>query len=242
MTASQPNLPDNVSDVEEISSDSGRLRVTLEILGAVLILVGIYYLFAPEKQIDLPPLQNKEIDPIIRAQIDAAQSSRPTPTDPETAADTEEAVAEPSPLGAEEPPAQQSATQPQADGEAAREIIAAQRNGSEHRSLPEINRLASDYQQQGRVTDAYLLWFYAARQGHGEAAFALASLYDPNHFEPDKSLLNSADAAQAYKWYSAAARQSTPQATERLQALRVTLQAQASAGDMTASRLLLNWQ
>ncbi|MEJ2461513.1 MAG: hypothetical protein P8098_07785 [Candidatus Thiodiazotropha sp.] len=69
MTASEPNLPDDFSDVEEISRGSGRLRVTLEITVAILILVGIYYLFAPEEEVELPPLPQSEIDPIIRQQI-----------------------------------------------------------------------------------------------------------------------------------------------------------------------------
>lgn len=223
MTASEPRLPEDISDVEEISRDSGRLRVTLEIAVAIAILVGIYYLFAPEEELDLPPLQQQEIDPIIRAQIDASQG------EPVAASPAEATAAD----------ANKTETP---DGEAAREIIAAQRDGSDNRPLSEIDRLALDYQQQGRVTDAYLLWFFAARQGDGQAAFTLGSLHDPNHFEPGNSLLTDANANQAYKWYSLAARQSIPKAAERLQALRASLKAQAKAGDMAASRLLLNWQ
>jgi TPR repeat protein len=246
MTASEPNLPSDFSDVEEIGRDSGRLRVSLEILVAVLILVGIYFLFAPEEQSDLPPLQNHEIDPIIRAQIDSAQADQQATSEASAPAGNDTAIdiatsESPAP-GATAKQTEQPVNRPLAEGEAARAIIAAQRRGDDTRPLPEIDRLASDYQQQGRLTDAYLLWFYAARQGDGEAAFSLAGLYDPNHFEPGNSLVDSADATQAYKWYLAAARQSIPQAAERLQALRTSLQAQADAGDMTARRLLLNWQ
>ncbi len=243
MTASEPNLPSDFSDVEEIGRDSGRLRVSLEILVAILILVGIYYLFAPEEQSDLPPLQNHEIDPIIRAQIDSAQGDQQATTESSSPASNNTAIDTAiSESPAPSPTAEQATDQPLADGEAAREIIAAQRSGIDTRPLPELARLASDYQQRGQVTDAYLLWFYAARQGNGEAAFSLAGLYDPNHFEAGNSLLTSADATQAYKWYRAAAQQSIPQAADRLQALRSTLQAQADVGDMAASRLLLNWQ
>jgi TPR repeat protein len=129
-----------------------------------------------------------------------------------------------------------------ADGEAARGIITALRSGNDKRPLSEINRLAEEYERQGQVTDAYLLWFYAARQGDGQAAFALASLHDPNRFEPGNSLLTGADATQAFKWYSVAAQQSIPHANERLRELRAFLQAQADTGDMAARRLLLNWQ
>ncbi len=232
MTASEPNLPDDFSDVQEISSGSGRLRVFLEVTAAILILVGIYYLFAPKEELDLPPLQQQEIDPIIRAQIGAAQGDQPAAETAETAAD------ESAPSTTEAAPTESVVSL--TDGDAAREIIASQRSDS--RPLSELNRLANEYQQQGRVTDAYLLWFYAARQGDGEAAFALATLHDPNHFKPGSSLLTEADATQAYKWYSAAAHQSIPQAAERLQALHATLKAQAETGDLSARRLLLNWQ
>jgi TPR repeat protein len=239
MTASEPNLPDDFSDVEEISKGSARLRIILEITFAILILVGIYYLFAPEEEIDLPPLQQQEIDPIIRGQIEAAQGQQ-TEAQPPAAASSTETQARPTETTTVTP--DETTAQPQVEGEAARTLIAAQRSGNDSRPLSEINRLAETYQQQGRLTDAYLLWFFAARKGDGEAALALASLHDPNHFEDGNSLLSEADATQAYKWYSTAARQSIPQATERLQALRATLQTQADAGDMTANRLLLNWQ
>ena len=239
MTASESNLPDDFSDMEEISRSSGRLRVTLEIAVAILILVGIYYLFAPEEEIDLPPLQQSEIDPIIRAQIDAASGEKPgTPP----AADVDGSDDAQIPAGSEPAQGESTATPTAIDGATAREIIAAQRSGSDGRTLSELSSLARDYQQQGRDADAYLLWFYAARQGDGDAAFALADLYDPNHFQPGGTLVAAADATQAHKWYSAAARQSVPQAAERLQALRATLEAKAKTGDMSARRLLLNWQ
>jgi TPR repeat protein len=239
MAASEPNLSTDISKMEEINRSSGRLRVTLEVTVAILILVGIYYLFAPEEEVDLPPLQQQEIDPVIRSQIEASQKTAAGEQTPTKAENIEKHAnsAETSTVAGQE-----NKVQSQADGEAARGIIAAHRSGTESRPLSEINRLATEYQQQGHSTDAYLLWFYAARQGDGEAAFALAGLYDPNHFEPNNDLLNEADPTQAHKWYSIAAQQSIPKATERLQALHRTLKTQAKAGDMTASRLLLNWQ
>lgn len=240
MTASEPRLPDDFSDVEEINRGSGRLRVALEIGVAFLVLVGIYFLFAPEEEIGLPPLPQKEIDPIIRAQIDAAQGEQSAPAPAIEA--TNSSPGDPGIADDDAPTTANTATQQLPDGEAAREIIADLRGGGEQRPLSEIDRLARDYQLQGRLTDAYLLWFFAARQGNGEAAFALASLYDPNRFKPGNSLVTAADANQAYKWYRTAAQQSIPQAAERLQALRASLAAQAKAGDVAARRLLLNWQ
>lgn len=222
------------------------MRVALEIIVAILILVGIYYLFAPEEEIDLPPLERQEIDPIIRAQIDAAEQATSTPA-PAPAVSGETSQTEPGQPGTaeasvKEPPAEPVETRPMAEGDTAREIIAAQRSGADSRPLSELDRLAAQYQEQGRTTDAYLLWFYAARQGDGQAAFALASLHDPNHFEAGNDLLSEADSTQAYKWYSAAAAQAVPQAQERLSALRLSLKQQADGGDLSARRLLLNWQ
>lgn len=241
MTASEPRLPDDFSDVEEIPRHAGRLRVALEIAVALLILVGIYYLFTPQPKIDLPPLPPQEIDPIIRAQIDAAQQPaasgstdpavQPTPTDNTSPADDETISIAPTPADREIP-----------EGASARKLIADLRSGAQSLEQAEMVRQATAYQQAGRLTDAYLLLFYAARQGNGEAAFALASLHDPNHFIPGSSLLDSPDSQQAHKWYSLAASQKVPEAEQRLQALRSTLEKQAATGDPASRRLLLNWQ
>ena len=240
MTASEPNLTNDVSDVEEISQNSGRIRVALEIAVAILVLVGIYYLFAPQEEIDLPPLESQEIDPIIREQIAAKQA--PTPEQASSVVAETTGQTETRQPAAETPVAAAFEAAPVADGETARDLIAALRSGADNRPLAELDRLAAEFQQQGRPTDAYLLWFFAARQGDGQAAFSLGGLHDPNHFEAGSRLLTEADPTQAYKWYSLAAKREIPQALERLQALRTTLQKQADAGDLAANRLLLNWQ
>ena len=54
MTSPDAKLPDDdTRDVETLTT-SDRLRVTLEIAIAALILTAIYYIFAPEEDIDLP--------------------------------------------------------------------------------------------------------------------------------------------------------------------------------------------
>ena len=128
------------------------------------------------------------------------------------------------------------------DGAAARQLISELRNGRKKLGMGEVVRRALSAQEVGRVTDAYLLLFYAARQGDAQAAFALASLYDPNHFSPGIGLLEAPDSLQAYKWYRFAASQQVPNANQRLQALHETIKKQATAGDPMARRLLLNWQ
>lgn len=252
MTTSESRLPDDFSDVEELPHSSGRLRVALEISVAILVLIGIYYLFAPEQEIELPPLQQQDIDPIIREQIDAAQrqpaaSDRATSDQQETSAE-QPAIGKQLATGHAEPAtgqrpvdnAPEQSTLP--EGAAARKLIGDLRSGDAKLAQDEILRQAHTYQQSGDLTDAYLLLFFAARQGDAQAAFDLATLQDPNHFQAGSSLLEAPDAFQAQKWYSKAAAQNVPNAKERLQALRSTIRKQADDGDMAARRLLLNWQ
>ena len=101
---------------------------------------------------------------------------------------------------------------------------------------------ASQLVQAGQVTDAYLLYFYAARQGDGPSAFALAEMNDPAYFNKGNELMEEPDPMQAYKWYSMAAASQVDQATERLSKLRAGVEAAAAAGDPSAQRLLLNWK
>jgi hypothetical protein len=239
MATSESSVTEEISDLEEPSSDSGRLRVALEIGFALLVLAIIYYLFAPEEDMVLPPLPPQEIDPIIRAQIDAAeqQSTAPAtivaPTDESTPMEAEAPSPVTAPTVADETPA---------EGESARQLIVKLRDGSQTMSGDELLEQAKRYQIENLTSDAYLLLFHAARQGGGEAAFELASLYDPTHFREGSSLLTEPDSYQAHKWYSKAAKQDIPQAEARLQALRKRVQTAAKNGDAAARRLLLNWQ
>lgn len=240
MTIPEPRLPDDFSDVEEIPPNSGRLRVALEITVAVLVLVGIYFLFAPSREIELPPLQPQEIDPIIRAQIDAAEQEAHAPT---AAAQSENPQTRDAETDSQKQVGNDTAVaMALPEGDAARKLIGDLRSGGTKLSQSEILQQARTFQQSGALTDAYLLLYFAARQGDGQAAFDLASLQDPNHFKAGSSLLEEPDAFQAQKWYSTAAAHNITQAKERLQALRSTLQQKADAGDMAARRLLLNWQ
>jgi TPR repeat protein len=124
----------------------------------------------------------------------------------------------------------------------ARQLIAKMRRGELTLSSAEILEKSEIFNQQGRYTDTYLLLFHAAREGDGQAAFALASLYDPKYFQTGNPLMEKADVFQAHKWYSKAAKQQIPDAQLRLKALRSEIEKQAKAGDPAAQRLLLNWQ
>lgn len=240
MTTSDSRLSEDPAEVEDISPPSARIRVTLEITVALLVLVGIYYLFAPKEAIELPAPNPQEIDPIVRSRSEAAQqppARESTPAAPASAQPPRNS----SPPSEAPPRATEEIPAALAEGEAARRLIAELRAGGKTLTADEILRQAEIYQRSEKLTDAYLLLFYAARRGDGKAAFALATLSDPNHFKPDLSPLTEPDPTQARKWYGLAASQGIAPATQRLQALRDSLETQALDGDPAAQRLLLNW-
>ncbi|MCU7870242.1 MAG: hypothetical protein KZQ98_17190 [Candidatus Thiodiazotropha sp. (ex Lucinoma borealis)] len=244
MTSSDPKPSDDFSNDEEISNSSGRLRVAAEITVAALILVGIYFLFAPDEQIDLePPLKESQIDPIIRAQIDSANQTG-NPVSNRVVSPVESEIEDsPNPTIQDTPTDQDIPTdRVLKKGEAARALISRLRSKESIFSSDQIVDQVIEFQQQGNLTDAYLLLFYAAREGDGPAAFALASMHDPNHFVEGNTLLDNPDAYQAHKWYVVAAEKDITAAQKRLQVLRSTTEEQAKTGDLAAQRLLLNWQ
>jgi TPR repeat protein len=127
-------------------------------------------------------------------------------------------------------------------GTSARTLIKQIRQGEKSLTLEKIYAQAAQFEQQSRATDAYLLYFYAARQGHGLSAFALATMNDPAYFTGNNDLLDKADPVQAHKWYSIAAAAQVAEAETRLTNLRSSIEAAATAGDQSAQRLLLNWK
>ncbi|MBT3012400.1 MAG: hypothetical protein KUF77_07140 [Candidatus Thiodiazotropha sp. (ex Lucina aurantia)] len=242
MTSPDSKLPDEYTQDAERLTRSDKLRVALEIAIAALILAAIYYFFAPEEEIDLaPPLEESQIDPIIRAQIDSAkEQTAPVEDEADTAEETEIAD-HPSPSENTAIEAESAAIE-FAEGGSARALISSLRSGETALNPEQILSQATAYQNEGKLTDAYLLLFYAAREGDATAAFTLASMHDPNHFAEGNSLLEIPDAYQAHKWYSAAADKGLVKANERLNRLRKTTEEQAKKGDLAAKRLLLNWQ
>ncbi|MEJ2611397.1 MAG: hypothetical protein P8179_15270 [Candidatus Thiodiazotropha sp.] len=246
MTSSYPRLHSDFSEKEETGDNSGRLRVALEITVAALILTGIYFTFAPEEQIELQkPLLDSQIDPIIRAHLDEAKQAAKLQADTEVTVTTPKTENSPQTNRANSKTSNTaiaSATPVAQDGEDARTLIKRLRSGKLKLTAAEILEQADQYSRNNSLSDAYLLLFYAARGGNGQAAFALASMYDPNHFVTGNTLLEKPDIYQAYKWYQAAAERKVTDANERLIILRRDIEKQAKAGDPTASRLLLNWR
>src|SRR5690606_35830469 len=97
---------------------------------------------------------------------------------------------------------------------------------------------AEAFRAEGKLPDAHVLYFFAARQGHGRSAFELASIYDPLHFVPDNSLMDDPDPFQAFRWYTTAREAGIAEAADRLDALRRWATDAAANGDAEAERVL----
>ena len=97
-------------------------------------------------------------------------------------------------------------------------------------------------QTNGELADAYLLYFFAAREGHARAALALGRQADPQSHDPDNSVFETPDLNQAHKWYQLAAQNGNDDGRQQLAALRTRVEQQAAAGDPEAQRISLLWQ
>jgi len=92
----------------------------------------------------------------------------------------------------------------------------------------------------GLVTDAYLLYFRAARVEHVPSALRLGRLNDPNYQQPGRGMADP-DLVQAHKWYLRAAKGGSLEAQRDLEALRSLVEARATEGDQRAQHLMLQW-
>ena len=96
-------------------------------------------------------------------------------------------------------------------------------------------------QGEGYVVDAHLLFRFAARRGHGQAALALGNQANPAFRDADIPNSLKDQPEQAYKWYSIAAAEGVDEADKQLQDMRKSIEYAASKGDERAQRLLLLW-
>jgi TPR repeat protein len=127
-------------------------------------------------------------------------------------------------------------------GDSARDIIGELEADADSVDYTEAYRRAEEFMSQGRMADAQLLYFFAARGGHAPAAFSLATFYDPNHHSQDSGLMDEPDPFQAYKWYGEAKEAGNENAAARLDELRAWAERAAAAGNADAERLLLQWE
>jgi len=109
-------------------------------------------------------------------------------------------------------------------------------------SYADVFVAARQAQADGDLADAYLLYFFAARAGHGDSALALANQADPATRDPQNSVYEGADLTQAYKWYRVAAGSGDAVAGRQLAELRGRVEQLAADGDPEAQRISLLWQ
>lgn len=129
-----------------------------------------------------------------------------------------------------------------ARGDTARQSIAKLEAESKPPNYAAAYTQGQAFQAEGQLADAQLMYFFAARGGQADAAFALGTMNDPNHFSAESSLMKKPDPFQAYKWYKQARDGGVAAAADRLTALRDWTQKQARAGDDQAQQLLLQWE
>ena len=119
-----------------------------------------------------------------------------------------------------------------------RQLIAKLRkegSGSDQKAFNEAEKRRS----VGDNEDAYLLYFFAARRGHGESALRLGTMADPASFTTVSSILPAPDSAQAVKWYKKAIDAGNRDAKKKLEDLTRRIKKQAENGSSEAQRLLL---
>ncbi|MCB1866829.1 MAG: sel1 repeat family protein [Chromatiales bacterium] len=139
-------------------------------------------------------------------------------------------------------PAALAPVRPAEPGAVARALIAELETAGDANAAATAAARAFALAGEGRTTDAYLLYFYAARGGDAEAAFKLGESSDPLNVAPADQRLRPADPVQAHKWYSRAVAAGHVQAGERLGALRRFVEQAAATGDIEAQRLVLQWR
>jgi hypothetical protein len=101
---------------------------------------------------------------------------------------------------------------------------------------------AAKFRGEGSLADAHLLYFFAARENHLPSIMTMGEMSDPMLFRAEDSLLDQADAIQAYKWYHKAAEMGQPSANGRLDELGRWASEAAATGNSEAAQLLLNIQ
>ncbi len=101
---------------------------------------------------------------------------------------------------------------------------------------------AEKQRSMGNNADAYLLYFFAAKQGHGDAALVLGTQSDPTYFTSINSAMDAPDQGQAVKWYKIAIDAGNKEAKSKLAELSKRIKKQAESGSDQAKRLMLQLQ
>jgi TPR repeat protein len=127
-------------------------------------------------------------------------------------------------------------------GMRARQYIERLRANGKPYPLSQVFDKAQKYRHDGSLADAHLLYFFAARENHLPSMMTMGEMSDPLRFRAEDTLLDQADAIQAWKWYQKAAQLGHAQAAQRLDELGSWARDAAAGGDSAARQLLLNIQ
>jgi TPR repeat protein len=127
------------------------------------------------------------------------------------------------------------------EGDRARSFIASLLSDGASPDADTVFVEAIRLQGEGYAVDAHLLFRFAARRGHGQAALVLGNQANPAFSDADTPASLKDQPEQAYKWYSIAAAEGIDEAEKQLQDMRKSLEHSASNGDERAQRLLLLW-
>jgi len=203
----------------------------------MLVLAGVagFYLFSdnePTKIISMP----KESAAI--AESPASSVIQPAPASALKPAASRPVAAVPKTT----PKAKSKIEARQNPGDSARAVVAEFRAKKGAANLKQIVKSAEAFKAKGKYTDAYLLYFFAAREGYAPAAQVLARMYDPAHYSKQTSMLDQPDLVQAYKWYRQAARGGQAAAQRELNDFRARMEQLAAGGSAEAKQLALQWQ
>jgi len=121
----------------------------------------------------------------------------------------------------------------------ARELIEEIRAKGQPYPLDTIFKRATEYQQEGSLADAHLLFFFSAREGHIASMMTMAEMSDPTRFHAEDSLLDHPDALESYNWYQKVAALGESVADDRIRILREWAIQESKLGDPYARQLLL---
>jgi TPR repeat protein len=222
MKVSAESMDEPLVETELADSEPPRRRGPwkLILLVAVLTLVGVW----------LVPGDGPEETPTV--------AEKPTAGEPSLLAEG------PAEAGVEAPVSEPSTEPAPVDdrpGARARALIAEMRAAGDIQP-DQVFEAAQKAQQDGEMADAYLLYFFAAREGHSGAALTLGAQADPATRDPADSVFQDADLTQAHKWYQMAAQLGDTEAEKRLADLRSRVEQMAAGGDPQAQRISLLWQ
>ncbi len=209
---------------------------------AMLTALAVWFVPDDEEDIDLKkPLP--QLDSVIKPldggdselpPLDAVSSIRPL-EEIETETAIESSKSDDSPKTSDN---KVVSKQEKPEGDNVRVLIAQLRkDGAE--SSQKAYEEAEKKRRVGDNENAYLLYFFAARHGHGDAALVLGTMADPAYYTSVTSALTAPDSAQAIKWYKKAINAGNNDAKKKLADLTRRIKKQAEAGSSEAQRLLL---